>query len=168
MPRRESHCTTKRFSSLQRSVFQEFIRPGDEVLPVRSIRVSAVVLTPCELAVEQCDIHLWHFLGLVIVAFTEVLCAQETKYRLCCDRSHVASLVIEPLGVTLFRYAIADKNRTRRAQCDQFVRVYWKIAGVSAAEVGFRGAILEEVACHPMVFARAGQVFHLFSPVAAM
>ena len=43
------------------------IGPRDEVLPVRTIRVTAVVLPPGELPLEQSHVHRRHFLRAVIV-----------------------------------------------------------------------------------------------------
>src|SRR5918993_3300547 len=39
----------------RRRALQELVCPGDEVLPVRSVGVAAVVLPPRQLAVQQAD-----------------------------------------------------------------------------------------------------------------
>jgi len=46
--------------------------------------------------------------------------------------------------------------------------IHRQIAGVLAAEGSFRGAVLDEIAGHPMIFAGAGEAFDRFSPIAAM
>ena len=51
---------------------------------------------------------------------------------------------------------------------DQLVGIHRHVAGVLAAEGGFGGAVLQEVAGHPVVFAGAGQVLHGFAEIAAV
>ena len=46
--------------------------------------------------------------------------------------------------------------------------IHRNVAGVLAAEIGLRGAVLQEVAGHPVVLARAGEVLDRFTPVAAV
>src|SRR5690242_7217258 len=86
---------------------EEIVRPREEVLPIWRVGMSAIVLPPCQLAVEQPDIHGWHFRAHVIVADAESARAEQTEHWLCRDRRHEASLVIEPTRVTLLRDAVA-------------------------------------------------------------
>jgi len=43
-----------------------------------------------------------------------------------------------------------------------------KVARVFAAELGFSRPVLQEIACHPVIFIGACQVLHCFAPVAPM
>src|SRR6185437_6470551 len=73
-----------------------------------------------------------------------------------------------PLGVALFGNAVADEGGAGGAEGDQLVGVDGKVAGVLAAEGGVAGAVLEEVAGHPVILAAAGEVLDGFAPVAAV
>lgn len=53
---------------LWRSMADELIRPLNEVLHVREIGVSSVVLAPGEFAVEQAVIHRRHFRCVIVVS----------------------------------------------------------------------------------------------------
>ncbi len=75
-----------------------------------------------------------HLLGLVVVATSEVLRAEQPEHAARRHRGHVAPLLVEPLRVALLRHAVADEGRARRAQRDQLVRVHRQVAGVPAAE----------------------------------
>ena len=55
-----------------------------------------------------------------------------------------------------------DEHRPRGTQRDQFVRVHRKVLG------GQRPGVLDVVSRHPVVFAGAGDVFHLLAVVTAM
>ena len=110
---------------------QEPIR--DEVFPVGAVGVTAVVLAPRELAVEQPHVHARHLLDVVVVGLTEIFGTKQAKDRLRRNRRHVAALMVEPLGISLFGDAVTDERQTRRAQCNQFMCVDWNIAGVLAA-----------------------------------
>src|SRR4029079_840907 len=98
----------------------------------------------------------------------EIRGAEQAEHRACGDSRHVAALMIEPAGIALFGHAVADERWSRRAQCDQLVRIHWNVAGILAAEVGFGGAVFDEVAGHPVILAGGGEVLDLLAPVASM
>ena len=147
---------------------EELVGPGNEVLPIRAVGVPAVMLTPGQLAIEQAHVDRRHLLVVIVVRGPQVFRAQEPEYRPGGDGGHVAALLVQPLRVALLRHAVADEGQARRAQGDQLMRIHGYVAGVLAAENGFRGAVLQEVAGHPMVFSRSGEVLHRFSPIAAV
>src|SRR5687768_13557972 len=102
--------------------------------------MSAVMLAPRELAVEQAGVDRRHPGNAVILFLTEVLRLKQAKHRTCRNRRHVTSLLVEPMRITPLGYAVADKRESRRAQRDQLMGVYGKITGVLAAERRFRRA----------------------------
>ncbi len=59
-----------------RVIVEEFVCPGDKVLPVRGIGVTRVMLPPSELAIEQPGIHGWHFRVVIVLIHSEILRAQ--------------------------------------------------------------------------------------------
>src|SRR5678815_5032789 len=126
------------------------VSPFDKVFHVGAIFVAAVVLAPCEVAIEQAGVHGRHFSGLIIFFNAEIARAEETEHRAGSDGRHVTAFLIEPLGITFFWNSVAEKCEAGRAEGDQFVRVYWEIAGIFAAECRFSGPVFEEVAAHPM------------------
>src|SRR6185295_16731301 len=152
----------------RRRVPEKFVRPRDEVLPVRTVGVAAVVLAPGQVAVEQANTDRWHFLLRVVVRDAQILRAEQAKHRLRRDGRHVAALLIEPPGVAAFGHAVADEGRARRAERDQLVSVDRDVAGVPAAERGRGRAVLQEVAGHPVILARAGEILDGFAEVPAM
>src|SRR5215510_1271011 len=95
---------------------EEFICPGNEVFPVRSVGVPAVVLTPRELPVQQWHIDRGHLRRVVILFDAEILHTQQPKHRLCRYRSHETALMIEPPGITLLGHAVTDEGGPRSAQ----------------------------------------------------
>ena len=130
--------------------------------------MSAVVLPPRELAIEQADVDRAASSRCGSRRDAEILGAEQAEHRLRRDRRHETALMVEPLRVALFRHAVADEGQARRAQRDQFVRVDRQIAGGLAAERRFGGAVLQEVAGHPVILARAGEVLDRLAPIAAM
>src|SRR5262249_18172257 len=80
----------------------------------------------------------------------------------------VAALMIEPLRIAPFRHTVADERQPRRAQRDQFMRIYWNVAGRLSAERGLFGAVIQEVARHPVILAGAGEALDRLAPVASM
>ena len=150
-------------------VLEQPVRPGDEVLPVRAVRRGrrrAGARRARRRAGRCCTGGI--FVGAVVVVHAEVLRAEQPEDRSGGDGGHVAALLVEPLGVALLRDAVADERRARRAQRDQLVRVHRHVAGVLAAEGRLGGAVLQEVAGHPVVFAGAGQVLDRLAEVAAV
>jgi len=113
--------------------------------------VTAVVLTPRELAVEQADVHRRHLLLLVVVGDAEACRAKQTEDRLRGDGGHVAALLIQPLRIAPLGYAVADKRQARGAECEELVRIHRKVARRPAAERRFLGAVFQEITGHPVV-----------------
>src|SRR5690606_11515115 len=73
-----------------------------------------------------------------------------------------------PKRVAFLRNAVADKRRTRRAKCDQLVRIHGDVSGVFGAEGGFGRGVFEEVARHPVIRTGAREVLHGFTEVATV
>src|SRR5436190_3510653 len=130
--------------------------------------MSAVVLSPSQLAVEQPNIHRRHSLLHVIVGDAKAARAKQTEYRLCRDCCHEASLVIEPLRITPLRNTVAHERETRRAEGEQLVRIDRYIVRGLAPEGGCRGAVLQEVTGHPVILTHAGEILDRFAEVASM
>src|SRR6187549_1577900 len=81
-----------------RDVLQEVAGPRDEILPVRPICVTAIMLSPREVTVHQADVDRWHLLLGVVLRGAEVfLGAEKAKHRTCGHTGHEAALLIEPL-----------------------------------------------------------------------
>ena len=152
----------------RRRVRQEPVCPRNEILPVRSVRVPAVMLTPRQLAVEQSGVHRRHLLGHVVVGNAEPLRTEQAEHGLRRDCGHVAALLIQPFGVTPFGHAVADESGARGAQGEKLVRIDRNIASGLSAERRLFGAVLHEVAGHPVVLARPGEAFNRFAEIAAM
>src|SRR5215471_21689944 len=98
---------------LRRFVADILVDPRDEVFPVRRVGVPAIVLPPRKLAAHHCDIDIGHLFRVVIVRTSEVLRAEQPEYRLRCDCSHKAALMIEPSGVTLLRHSVTYERQPR-------------------------------------------------------
>src|SRR5215475_3760216 len=79
-----------------------FVGPRNKVLPVRPIRVAAVMLPPRKLAIEQTDVHSRHLLGLVIIGPSKIFSAEQPEHGLRRDCGHEAALMIEPFRVAFF------------------------------------------------------------------
>ena len=144
------------------------IGPGDEVLHVRAVFMAAIVLTPRQLALEKPGIHRWHFCGSIIFLLPDVLNSQQSEYRSSRYGGHVTTLLVQPIGVPTFGHTVANECEPKSAQRNQHMRVHREIAGILAAKRRLRSAILQEIARHPMVFARAGQVLDCFPKIATM
>src|SRR5580700_11191167 len=106
---------------------QESVSPGNKIFPVRRIGMSAVVLAPRQLAIKEPGVHRRHFGGAIVRRNAQILRAQQTEYRLRGHCGHEASLMIEPLRVTLLRHAVTDEGWARRAERQQFVSVYRQV-----------------------------------------
>src|SRR4029453_15208143 len=87
-------------AALRRFVLQESARPGNEVLPVRSVGVSAVVLPPGQLSIQQSDVPTRHFLGAIVIGSAETPGAEQPEHGTGRDGRHVAALLVEPLPVS--------------------------------------------------------------------
>src|SRR5215471_16122534 len=75
--------------------------------------------------------------------------------------------MIEPARIALLRNAIADESKPWRAERNQLIRVHWQNAPVYTAELCLRRPIVQKVSCHPVIAARAGEIFDRLSPIAA-
>src|SRR5437764_7823716 len=129
----------------------EPVCPLEEVLQVRGIGVAPIVLPPGQLAVQEPDVHGRHRLRAVVVGDAQILRAEQLEDGARRHGGHVAPAVVQPARVALLRHAVADEGEAGRAQRDQLVRVDGKVGGRLGP------AVLQVVARHPVVFARAGQ-----------
>ena len=91
-------------------MLDELICPRDEVLHVRTVFVSTIVLAPGEFAVEQAGVDGRHLCSSIIFLFANVSRTQKTEDRAGGDRGHVAALLVEPVGVAAFRDSVTDKG----------------------------------------------------------
>src|SRR5688572_20672809 len=130
--------------------------------------MSAIMLTPREMAIEHADVHRRHFFRTVIVCRTKIFCTEQAEHRPGRDGCHVAALMVEPSRIAALGHTVADERGAWRAQRDQLVRIHWYVAGVLAAKRGFGGAVLEEVSRHPVILIRRREILDLLSPIAAM
>ena len=144
------------------------VGPLEIVLPVRRVRVTAVVLPPRELAVEQPDVHRRHLRRPPVVRHAEILRAEQAEHRLRRDGRHEAALMIEPLRVALLRNAVAHERQPRRAERDQLVRIDGELVRRVSPRARRVGAVLQVVPRHPVVLARAGETLHRLAEVAAV
>ena len=149
-------------------MLDHLVRPGDEVLHVRPVFMSAIVLAPSQLAIRQPCIDRGHFGELVLVFVTDVLDPEQTKYGTRGNGSHVTALLIKPVGISLFGDSITDESGARSTKRDQLMRVDRDIAGVLAAKRCIGGPVLQEVSSHPVILAGSRQIFDGFSEIAPM
>ena len=96
--------------------------------------MTAVMLPPCQLAVEHAHVHRGHLLLAVIIGSAEILRAQQPEHRPCGYGSHVTALMIEPLRIAFFGNAITDEGQPRSTQGDELMGVDRDIAGVPGAK----------------------------------
>src|SRR6478736_3098613 len=90
----------------RRGVIDELVGPRDEVFHVATILVSAVVLSPRKFAIKQPGVHRWFLGGAIVVGIANIVYAQKSEHRAGSHRRHIAALLIEPVGVALFRNAV--------------------------------------------------------------
>ena len=76
----------------------ESVGPFQKTSHVGRVGVSAVVLPPGKLPVEQAGIHTRHLGGVVVLGDAQPLCPEQAEYRARGHRRHEASLLVEPLG----------------------------------------------------------------------
>src|ERR1700761_6524533 len=86
------------------------VRPEEKVLRIGGIGVASVMLAPGELSIEQAGVEGRHLFGVVVVGNAEVFCSEELEYGSGGNGSHIAALVVEPFGVSLFGDAVADEG----------------------------------------------------------
>ena len=130
----------------------------EERRPVRAGGVAALVLPEGELAGGDRRLQRGE------LRRAEVLLSQQPENRSGGNRRQEASALVDPLpfGPRAGRGTIADERRPRRAHCDQLVGVDRQVVRRE------RAAVLQEVARHPVVFARTGQILDQLSEVAAV
>src|SRR6185437_7672313 len=88
--------------SALRPVSDELVRPLEEPLHIRRVCVAAVVLAPRQLAAEQSLVDRRHLRGArVALDALQSLNAKQLPDSAGIHGGHPASLVIQPLGVTL-------------------------------------------------------------------
>ena len=88
--------------------------------PVWTGRVSAAVLSPGNVAINQRGFDRWKCVS------AEISSADQPVYRPRRNRCHEHPPLIYPLAFD-FRRPGAEENRTRRTECDQFMRVHGQI-----------------------------------------
>ena len=125
--------------------------------------MPAVVLAPRQLAFEQARVGRGHLRHAIILGHTDIPRAEQAENRTRRHRSHVAALLVEPVRVALLRDAVADERRPRRAERDQLVRVDRDVVRVLAPERPLCGAVLQEIAGHPVVLPGSGEVLDRFA-----
>ncbi len=135
-------------------LFRYRIGKRDERGPVGAGSVSAGVLAESDVAIDKRSFDRGEFGG------SHIFLAEKFV-----DRTRAGSGEEHAFGVDpsiAFGRARADEDGARRAESYQFVRVDWQIVPVE------RAGVLEEVACHPVVFAGRRYVLDEFTPVAAV
>jgi len=95
-----------------------------------SVGMSAVVLAPRQLTLDEAYIDGGHLCRTVVFLDPQILRAQQPEHRLGGNRRHEAALVVQPPGVALFRHAVADEGEARRTQRNQFVASTGRSPGV--------------------------------------
>ena len=69
--------------------------------------MSAVMLPPGELAIQQAHVYGGHFLSVIVVRSAQAFRAQQPEHGLRGDGGHEAALMIEPLDCSsITRYDI--------------------------------------------------------------
>ena len=125
--------------------------------------MSAVMLAPGKFTFQQPFQHGWHFFFQPVMALAEVFSAKQFVYRSGCNGRHITASLVEPKGIPLFGYAIADEQGTRCTESNQFMGINREVAtGLPAANRYFR-SIFQVVAGHPVVFATGSEVFNGFA-----
>jgi hypothetical protein len=66
--------------------------------------MTAVMLPPRELAVQQSVIHGRHRFGVIVIGYAQVFCADQLIHHSRRYRRHIAALVIEPFRIPLLRH----------------------------------------------------------------
>ena len=144
------------------------VRPLDEVLHVRAVLVSTVMLSPRQLTIKKTDVDSRHLRHAIVVRVAKVLDAEQAEDGPGCDRCHIAALVIEPVRVTLLRDAVADEHPSRCDERNELMRIDGDVIRGLRAEGLFGGAVFQEVAGHPVILAGAGEVLDRLAEVATM
>src|SRR5688500_2396173 len=120
--------------------------------------MPAIMLAPGEFALEETGVH-WRFLcGAIAVFDSEVTRPEQTEHWTRGDGGHVAAVLVQPVCVAALRNPVSDEGGTRRAEGDELMRIDGNVPGVFAPKTGFSGAVLQEVARHPMILAGGGEI----------
>src|SRR5579871_171976 len=133
------------------------IRPLNEVLHVRQVRMPAVMLPPRQLPIHQSLAHRRHLRRPVIPSHVQALCPKQPKHTASVNGSHKAAELIKPLRIARLRNSITNKRQPWRAQRDQFIRIDGNVSRRLTPKRRLRRAVLHEVPGHPVIFA-AGQI----------
>ena len=64
---------------------EEFVRPGNEVLPVRRVGMTTVMLAPGQLAFEQSAVHRRQLLAAIVIGAAQITRTQQAEHRLRRD-----------------------------------------------------------------------------------
>ena len=84
--------------------------------PIRTRCVSPAMLSPRNVAVNQCGFDWWKLVG------AEIFFAEQLVHRPGRRRRHEHPFLINPLAFD-FRRSGADEDGPRGAECDQFMSV---------------------------------------------
>ena len=122
---------------------------GQECWPVGSRSMSARVLAKRQLSLYQGRFNRRKH------GRSHVLLPQQLVDRTCANRSQKHSLGIDP--AVSVRGSARDEDRTRRAECDQFMGIDRQVSRCQWPR------IFQEVARHPVIFARPGDIPHLLA-----
>src|SRR6266568_8280384 len=148
--------TSSRFGGDGR--FDVALRPFEERRPVGPGSVAAAVLSPSEFTIGQSGFHRRKFRR------AQIFFAEQPEHWPGSNGSHETAALVNPFSFRSrpFRRAVTDERRSRRAQGDQLMRVHRQ---VSRSE---RPTVLQKISGHPMVSARASEVFHQLAENVAM
>ena len=130
--------------------------------------MAAVVLAPCQLAVEKAGEYRRHGLLAVVIGQAEVLGAEQLEHLACGYGSLPAAVLVQPQGITLLRNAVADEHKAGSAQRDEFVRVYRQHVGVPGSRLRLGCAVLDIVACHPVILTGVGEILQALTEQTAV
>src|SRR5919198_1438319 len=129
---------------------------GQKRRPVRAGSVATTMLAESKLAIDKRSLYRRK------LCCSQILLAEQLEDGPGSNRSHKTSSLINPFALRSWPFcgAVTDKGGARRAQRNQLVRINRQIIPVE------RPGVFEKVACHPMVFARACEIFYKFTEIA--
>src|SRR5580698_6681142 len=93
-----NHCRFFAEQASRRWAADELIDPLDEPFHVRCVRVTAIMLAPGELPVEQSLIYRRHLRDAIVLVHPDSSCAQQRKHAAGVRGRHEAALMVEPFG----------------------------------------------------------------------
>jgi hypothetical protein len=100
----------------------QFIRPRDEILPVRRIGMAAIMLPPGKLAVEKPHVNRGHLFDEVVIGATEIFGAEQAVDRLRGNRRRVRAVPGAERGKASRARATTRISNAATSE-DQFMRV---------------------------------------------